>query len=190
MTLSKKAHAGDGGNAIVGNQNSIGNQTINLFDPNLLPTTKRSALFEICSTIAEKEIEYNDDYSLFENVDWTEKLEFNNVDIYSNIFDTYSDGYMEIEEVLQSYNKREIMVKKIHTLYLKSEKKRIENDEDGDFVLDLVFDEIKTIIQRHAHFNNSDLLEENIDEAIYLIMFYIFTKCKLLKKPPKEGVDF
>ena len=36
--------------------------------------------------------------------------------------------------------------------------------------------------------NNSDLLDEEVDQAIYLIMFYVFTKCKLLKPVPKGEV--
>ncbi|TCW43231.1 hypothetical protein EC917_1467 [Bacillus thuringiensis] len=80
------------------------------------------------------------------------------------------------------------MVKKIRTVYLEVEKVRKKEEFDGDYVIKQVFFRLKEEVCYSALISESDLLDEEVDEAIYLIMFYAFTKCKLLKPVPKgEG---
>lgn len=183
MALSNNAKSGDNGASIVGDKNSI--TTINLGGqtPKIL---KRSILFDICKTIAELDIVYDDEYSIQQNSDWMEKFEYNKVDLYVEIFDVYSDGYDEVSKVLQGYLKKTIMVKKIRTVYLEIEKIREKEDFDGDYVVKQVFERLKQEICYSAWISESDLLDEEVDAAIYMVMFYTFTKCKLLKPVPKD----
>ncbi|MFD1040340.1 hypothetical protein ACFQ3N_18350 [Virgibacillus byunsanensis] len=182
MTLSKSAKSGDNGTSIVGNKNSLTTFNFSSHTPKIL---KRSAVFDVCKIIAELDIDYDDEYSIQNNSDWMEKFEYNKVDLYVEVFDNYSDGYDEVSKVLHGYLKKTIMVKKIRTVYLEIERVREKEKLDGDFVIKQVFDRLKEEVWYNASINESDILDEEVDAAIYMIMFYAFTKCKLLKPVPK-----
>ena len=185
MVLGSNARSGDYGTSIVGDNNTHKTFNIGTQTPRIL---NRSAIFDVCKTIAELNIEYDDEYSIQTNSDWMEKFEYNKVDLYIDVFDNYSDGYDEVSKVLHSYLKKTIMIKKIRTVYLEVEKVRKKDKLDGDYVIQEVFRRLKEEVCYSALIGESDLLDEEVDEAIYLIMFYAFTKCKLLKPVPKgEG---
>lgn len=78
------------------------------------------------------------------------------------------------------------MVKKIRTVYLEIEKVREKEKLDGDYVVNQVFNRLKEEVWYSALTSESELLDEEVDSAIYMIMFYAFTKCKLLKPVPKD----
>lgn len=183
MALSNSAKSGDNGTSIVGNENVLTTINFSSRTPKIL---KRSAIFDVCKIIAELDIDYDDEYSIQKNSDWMEKFEYNKVDLYVKIFDNYSDGYDEVSKVLQSYLKKTIMVKKIRTVYLEVEEVREKEQLDGDFVIKQVFERLKEEVCYSALISESDLLDEEVDAAIYMIMFYAFTKCKLLKPVPKD----
>ncbi|MCL1702436.1 hypothetical protein [Lysinibacillus sp. Bpr_S20] len=183
MALSSSARSGDNGTSIVGDGNNLTTFNFGSQTPKIL---KRSAIFDVCKTIAELDIDYDDEYSIQNNSDWMEKFEYNKVDLYVGIFDNYSDGYDEVSKVLHGYLKKTIMVKKIRTVYLEVEKVREEEKLDGDYVIKQVFNRLKEEVCYSALISESDLLDEEVDQAIYLIMFYAFTKCKLLKPVPKD----
>ncbi|MBC2174231.1 hypothetical protein [Listeria booriae] len=182
MEWVNRAQSGDYGISSVGD-----GTVINVFNGVIPKSMKRSVVHEICVRVAETDLDYVDEYSIRGNVDWNEKLEFNRVGIFVDIFENYSDGYTEVEKILVGYPERDVMVKKIHTMYLKQEREREKLDKDSDFVLEEVFNQIKETVCLGHYFSDSEdnLIDEEVDEAIYLIMFYVFTKCKLLKKPTK-----
>lgn len=179
---NQSARSGDNGTSIVGDGNRLTTYNFGNRTPNIL---RRSAIFDVCKIIANLDIEYDDEYSIQNNSDWMEKFDYNNVDLYVSIFDNYSDGYDEVVKVLQEYLKKTIMVKKIRTLYLEAEKAREQGQFDGDYVVKHVFDCLKAEVCYNALMSESELLDEEVDEAIYMIMFYCFTKCKLLKPVPR-----
>lgn len=109
MALSSSARSGDNGTSIVGKNNTLTTFNFGSRTPRIL---KRSAIFDVCKTIAELNIEYDDEYSIQTNSDWMEKFVHNEVDLYIEVFDNYSDGYDEVSKVLHSYLKKAIMVKK------------------------------------------------------------------------------
>lgn len=183
MALSNSAKSGDNGTSIVGNENTLSTYNFSSQTPKIL---KRSAIFDVCKIIAELDIDYDDEYSIQNNSDWMEKFEYNKVDLYVEIFDNYSDGYDEVSNVLHGYLKKTIMVKKIRTVYLEIEKVREKEKLDGDYVVKQVFNRLKEEVWYSALTSESDLLDEEVDAAIYMIMFYAFTKCKLLKPVPKD----
>ncbi|UOR13600.1 hypothetical protein [Halobacillus amylolyticus] len=182
MAFSHSARSGDNGTSIVGDDNTL---TSIYFDNHTPKILKRSAIFEVCKIIAELEIDYDEEYSIQKNSDWMEKFDYNEVDLYIEIFDNYSDGYDEVSKVIQHYLNKTIMIKKIRTVYLEVEKVRGKEKLDGDYVIKKVFDRLKEEICYSALIGGSELLDEEVDAAIYMIMFYAFTKCKLLKPVPK-----
>ncbi|SDZ68647.1 hypothetical protein SAMN05421736_13710 [Evansella caseinilytica] len=183
MALNNTARSGDNGTSIVGDKNNLNTFNFGSKTPKIL---KRSAIFDVCKIIAELDIDYDDEYSIQKNSDWMEKFEYNKVDLYVEIFDNYSDGYDEVSKVLQGYLKKTIMVKKIRTVYLEVERVREKENLDGDYVIKQVFQRLKEEVCYNSYINENDLLDEEVDEAIYLIIFYVFTKCKLLKPVPKD----
>lgn len=182
MVLGNNARSGDNGTSIVGDNNTL--RTINIGGqaPRIL---NRSAIFDVCKIIAELDIEYDDEYSIQTNSDWMDKFDYNKVELYVEIFDNYSDRYDEVSKVLHSYLKKAIMVKKIRAVYLEVEDVRKQENLDGDYVVKQVYLRLKEEVCYSALISGCDLLDEEVDEAIYLIMFYAFTKCKLLKPVPK-----
>ncbi|UYT10393.1 hypothetical protein [Lactococcus garvieae] len=179
MISSTRAVSGDGGISGVGETVSIVQNNFSSDIPRIL---KRSVIFDICQIIAESDINYDDDYSIQHNSDWMEKLSYNNVEVYVDIFDNYSDGYKEISDILQHYIHTTKMVKKIRTVYL--EHRGYDDNINGDQIIKEVFECLKEEICDRSQLTGLDLVDEEVDEAIYLIMFYAFTKCKLLKPVP------
>jgi len=188
--MSNRAKSGNHGMSIAGNNNhvtKIDHQT-NIHFQDAPKTLSKSFLFDICKCIAESDIEYDDDYSIRDNVDWNYKLEYNEVNLYIDLFDEYCIGYEDMEKVLRNFEKRDDILKKIRAIYLKKEigQSKVSSDE----LLDLVFTEIKLhCVQICSATSENDFSDEELDEAIYLVMFYAITKCKLLKVPPKDGED-
>jgi len=183
MAFGNSARSGDNGTSLVGDNNRLTTFNLGSQTPRIL---NRTAIFDVCKTIAELDIDYDDDYSIQSNSDWMEKFEYNEVDAYIEVFDNYSDGYDVVSKVLQSYLKKTVMVKKVRTVYLEVEKVRKKENLDGDYIIEQVFCRLKEEVCYSALISESNLIDEEVDEAIYLIMFYVFTKCKLLKPIPKD----
>ncbi|MDT2636582.1 MULTISPECIES: hypothetical protein [Enterococcus] len=178
---SSTAKSGDNGTSVVGDGNIF---TSLYFDSHTPTVLSRSVILSVCKTIAEMEIEYDDDYSIQRNSDWMEKLAYNDVKVFIEIFDNYSDGYDEVSKVLQTHLKKTVMIKKIRTVYLKVDSTKPE-EADGDYIISEIFKELKEEVCCQELIQPVGLYDEDVDAAIYLIMFYAFTKCKILKPVPK-----
>lgn len=182
--MINKAISGDQGTSIIGDNNKITNITIDKTGPHIL---NRSILFEVCKSISDMDIAYDDSYSIKGNSDWNAKFEYNNVDKYIEIFENYSDAYDDVSKVINSNPKKNIMIKKIRKIYLEKEKEvNKKNVINGDEIIEAVFNEIKYHIYVIDTNQDEKLIDEYVDEAIYMIMFYTFSLCKLLKPVPKE----
>lgn len=147
---------------------------------------KRSIIFNVCRAISESNIEYDEEYSIKNNANWLHKFSFNNVKRYQEIFEDYASGYDKIEEILRGFPFREMTIRKIHTCYLKSLRNYDTKNFDGDSILEDVFKQLKTLAANVNVIESEPLYDESIDEAIYLIMFYAFSKCKLLQIPSAD----
>ncbi|HFE9852557.1 TPA: hypothetical protein ACGBG5_003359 [Enterococcus faecalis] len=180
---NSSAKSGDNGTSIVGDKNSIINVKFGSKTPKIL---SRSLISSICKTIGDMDIEYENEYSIQKNSDWMEKFEYNGVDLYIDVFDNYSDGYDEVSKILQGHLKKTAMIMKIRTIYLKIEHSRPDG-ENGDYIISRIFDILKEEVCCQELINPVGLIDEDVDAAIYLIMFYVFTKCKILKVVPKDG---
>ncbi len=154
------------------------NQTTNNFYDTI---PNRTIVYDLCMIIADSDIEAGE-YDIRSNVSWTGKLERNNVINYLEIFDDYCDVYDDFEEILVSqYDKRDKLIRKIRHIYLSVIIKNKSKEEDGDWVLDEVYNILRdTVIQ--ANYNPNEIILEDIERTIILIMFYAITKCQLLKR--------
>lgn len=144
---------------------------------------QRSILYDLCVTINQSAIvlEEEDQYSTRLNSDWLEKLEYNNVSVYAEIFGEESYAYGQVEDVIREYPNSVEMVRKVRHIYLLVEKDRLRLDEDGDYVLERVFKELCQLVDESKRPLELQLPIEQKERYIKLIMFYVFTRCQLLK---------
>lgn len=181
----KQIDSGDSSSNTIGDGNVTNNYyTMDIRQP------KRSVLTKVCLSISNSDLSDEAHYDLDSNIDWIKKYEYNEVDVFQDIFEIYSLNYPIIEQVLKNIPKdREIMIRKIHILYLQTKRKSFEGSDymsKGDQVLEEIFSKIKNIVfDELGDDPNKDegRYIEEFEESIYLIMFYSFTKCKILEKP-------
>lgn len=181
--MSEAIRSGADSNNIIGNNNRIGDTLLYIPNPN--NRMKRSVLYDVCCTLSKAEMNDREEYALHTNSDWLEKIEYNDIDEYKDVFEMYSFYYGVVEEVLKQIPKREVLIRNIKTIYRKN--KRIHFNCTKDEILDAVFNELSEIVVQSDQFSDEGLLEEEKCEAIYLIMFYAFTKCQLLDVVPRRN---
>ena len=177
MVLNTNVSSGENGISISGDGNTV---NVNKLDNINNRTIPRSLLREICIKISNIDIEESD-YSIRKNSDWLQKFEYNNVKKYIEIFDEYSEGYDSIENVLKTIPDPTSIMKKMTTLYLKIKPNDNNDNIDGDFILEQIFNKLKEEICNEDFVNPTNLYDEQVDYAIYLIMLYAFSKCKILE---------
>lgn len=138
----------------------------------------RSLLHEFCvrfASLPETPNEY--DISLSSNI--MKKIEYNEIKLYENIFrdcDFYID---DVEEILNFIPKRQNVIRKINYEYIRLRK---NNDTaDKDEICDLVHNSLLEVVS-----GDSELYIEEAEFAIHSLMYYAFTKCKLLDPVPME----
>jgi hypothetical protein len=167
---------GDGSINIAGNNN-----TANILQ---YEEFQRSLLYEVCLAIKEANIPLNedDDFSTKMNSDWLEKLEYNRVKIYAEIFQQESYAFDQLEEVIKTFPNSVGMIRKVRHIYLFVEKDREVASEDGDYVLERVFEKLAKLVDESNRPVEKQMPLEEKERYIKLVMFYVFTRCQLLKK--------
>ncbi len=165
---------GNGSVGILGNDNDV--------DLEYHPF-QMSVLHEVCKAIMDSEIPITpeDDYSLKTNSDWMQKFEYNHVVTYVDIFSDEAPDIDKLDEVMEGFSNRSLMINKIKHLYRMSEKERHEQDKDGDFVLESVFQSLCKVVDESGLPTDEQMHLEQKERYIKLVMFYAFTKCQLLK---------
>ncbi len=169
-----KLTATNGSNLISGNRSSINQYLPPIREP------KRSLIYEVCKMIAEKDFEDSSEYSISQNVNWTRKIEYNDIKKYKILFEEYSFAREDIEELLEGYEKRTTLIKHIKTFYINSVFEL--PDENNDCKLDWVFTKLCIIVDEADGFTDKIYVEDR-NQAIYQLMFYAFTKCQILEIP-------
>lgn len=170
------ATGGDGSINIAGDGNTASILQYEVF--------QRTWLYDVCLAIKEANMPLDDDdnFSIKMNSDWLEKLEYNQVNIYAEIFQQESYTFDQLEEVIKSFPNSVEMIRKVRHVYLFVEKERESKSEDGDFVLEQVFKQLCQLVdESHRPLEKQMPLEEK-ERYIKLVMFYVFTRCQLLKK--------
>lgn len=144
-------------------------------------TLNRTLLFDFCEKIISIGIGY-DEYEITTATNFDDKIQYNEIEIYKEIFYECDYYLEEVELVLEEIPNRQLVLQKINKIYKKEKKFSKENCKDKlcENVYNILFEQVK------SDQNSSSLLIEEVEQSLHLIMYYSFTKCKLLDPMPKE----
>lgn len=139
----------------------------------------RTYLFDFCLKFSEVE-DTADSYDGNLTSDFEGKMDYNEIDVYKDIF-FECDHYLEdVETILEGIPRRQRILSNINNKYKKL--KRFGQWEHKDELCEGVYNYLIEAIQND---NNSELIYvEDAELAIHALMYYAFTKCKLLDPVP------
>ncbi|AKD39222.1 hypothetical protein I926_09560 [Pasteurella multocida subsp. multocida OH4807] len=113
-----------------------------------------------------------------------EKIDFNNIEIYKDDLEDYIDFYYRIDDKMKIYNETDPMFLERTTQYVKAVYKRCDpKNKKPDSVISEMENKINDEIIRNTSIKSLDDLS-----YITYVVFYIFAKCKIFKKPIKNYV--
>lgn len=156
--------------------------TISLYKTVENNSFKRSILYDICRAIKNASIPLYEelDYD-FKESGWDEKMDYNQIQIYADIFRQEAFAYDELDEVMREFTNREAMIMKINHTYRMTLKEQTNPNIDNDTILEEVFNKLMKVVDDSSFPEKKQIHIEQKERYIRLIMFYAFTKCKLLK---------
>lgn len=144
-------------------------------------TLNRTFLYDFCEKLISSVIGY-DEYEITNATNFDDKIHYNEIDLYKDIF-YECDYYLEdVEIMLEEIPNRQIILQKINWIYKKEKKFSVWNCKDQlcENVYMKLFEQIQTD-QKSQH-----LIIEEVELSLHLLMYYSFTKCKLLDPIPEE----
>lgn len=167
----------DGNNnlANTGNNNSF--VTLNIDSSS--KTLNKTFLYDFCKMFSEVEDSLEEDNHFMAPSGIIQKIEYNEIENYKVIFEECDFYLKDVEEILNQIPKRKRIIFNIHKTYLRAKK---ETGFSKDDMCDFVHDELYTqlINCREA----KDISVQDAQLAICALMYYAFTKCKLLDPVP------
>lgn len=145
-----------------------------------------SILYDLCKKLCKK-IDFKEieelEYEMY-NSDWIEKLEYNKIEkVYLNIFKEISLDLDIIEEVVNSLDNQDSFIKWINLKYQKLCVKFPKKTKEQ--ILIALNEEMEEQLKNTIENDNIYAIEElslNIDR----ILFYAFTRCKVLDPIKKQ----
>lgn len=141
-----------------------------------------SILYDFCVEFSKIEFELHlDDDPQTPPSDIEEKITFNEIDVYKDIFQDCEQYYDDVEEILKEVPNRQKIIKNINQKYKKI--KKFEEWVDKDQLCQLMFQDLYNILANVQ--NKNVILEEDANLSIHAIMYYAFVKCKLLDPVPQ-----
>lgn len=169
-----------------GNQTNVANgpQTINNINQNLpnIVTTKPSniqrLLEGISDLVAQEEIEISDLDLIPYNIE--KKIDFNDLNNYRDYVDIYKENYYIVCARIKDLKLNGfISIEQAIFKYVQKKFMKLSNLNTADLLIEEIVSEIKQdlICNLGAMLNHEDL------EYISDIVFYVFSKCKIFKKP-------
>lgn len=176
MSIKNK---GDGNTNNSGNNNDFRKYEAHYYDT--AKSINRSYLFDFCLEFSKIELAPDNEYDTSTVSGYEDKMDYNEIDIYKDIFTACAHYIEDVESILNEIPNRELLVKNINTVYKKM--KKFESWPDKDHLCDLVFKNLYTKLAENI--SSNDLVEEQANEAIHTIMYYALTKCKLLDPIPE-----
>ncbi|MFJ7471655.1 hypothetical protein ACIQWI_24320 [Peribacillus frigoritolerans] len=139
----------------------------------------RTYLFDFCLKFSEVE-DAPEVYDADLTSDFEGKMDYNEIDVYKDIFfecDHYLD---DVEIILEGIPRRQRILSNINTKYKKI--KRFGQWDNKDELCEGVYDYLIEAIQNDN--NSKSIFVEDVELAIHALMYYAFTKCKLLDPIP------
>jgi len=179
--LNHKIDAGDGSYSAIGtNNNNNTTTTVNTFVINGVKIMKTSEIYKVCCVLAQKTLQNNYSFDVSGNANWNQKILFNQLVKYRDIFELYMPYYDDIHTILSSSEiDGESLIRNIKTIYINI--KYSTNKYSADMIIDCVFEELYKLVEDP----NPEVLVsvETKKDTIYLVVFYVFTMCQILEKP-------
>lgn len=162
-----------------GDNNLINTGDVNINNYNSNPgILNRTRLYEFCEQFSFLDDLYEPDYSFELPSDISDKISYNELDEYNEIFKDVSHTLDDVENILSNIPKRGSIIKKIKGIYLNC---KIDNkDKSKDQLCKLVFH--KLLEQLNYTNSEASLYEEDTYFAIQCLMYYSFTKCQILDR--------
>lgn len=160
--------------------NVVNTGDTNYYYSNTPPKLNRSRLYEFCKEFVEIEGLEESAYSLVLPSDIADKIEYNELKEYKEIFIDVSHTLEDVDRTLSQIPKRGNIIRRIKSIYLnfQIEKNEVSKNE----LCRLVFDELFQIIDYSNDENK--LYVEDTSFAIQSLMYHAFTKCQILDRVP------
>lgn len=154
--------------------------TINKFYSPSAKVLNRTRLYEFCKQFESLNGLDEPDYSMELPSDITDKISYNELDEYKEIFIDVSHTLEDVESILSNIPKRGSIIRRIKGIYLNS---KIQNkDTNKDLLCNLVFNELLESV--NCSDDETSLFQEDTYFAIQCLMYYAFTKCQILDRVP------
>ncbi len=165
---------------ISGDGNTLDQRTIvNVsYESRFLP---RTLLFEFCDKFSKIEVPGDVDNPKKPS-EYVAKMEYNSIEVYRSIFLEVDHYYDDIEDILLEIVRRDRILSNINKTYTKY--KGFHKGVDNDQICELVYDYLLQQTLNDVSF--SGMFIEDTQEAIYALMYYAFTKCRLLDPVPDK----
>lgn len=138
-------------------------------------TLNRTFLYEYCNNFEYRISEQDRTLQVPSNI--MDKISFNQLNFYKIIFENYSIHLDSVEQVLAGVSILEKIVNDIHFEYLKIASSN--NVLSGDEICEKIFEYLYTKISNDP--GSKNLIEEDVKNALYSLMYYVFIRCKILK---------
>ncbi|GEL76564.1 ABC-three component system protein [Tenuibacillus multivorans] len=136
----------------------------------------RSYLFDFCIEFSKKDLSPENEYDISITSNIEDKMDFNDLDLFKDFFIGCSHYIEDVETILEDIPNRELLIKNINSIYKNT--KKFKQWDDKDHLCHLVFESLYEKLSTNVR--SYDMIEEEAVEAIYAIMYYAFTKCKIL----------
>lgn len=143
----------------------------------------RTVLYSFCKQFSETtlpEAIISDSHALPSEID--NKMNYNEIQYYREVFINCDIYLNDVEEILIQIPKREVIILKIARIY--RTKKLQNNWNNKDQLCSFVFEELMEVITNDPL--SGQLFNEETELAIEALMYYAFTKCKLLDPVPER----
>lgn len=164
-----------------GNTQHNGDTIINIGYP-----LSQTVMYSLLEIVRDSVVNPEDDYSLSDPKEFSDKLVYNNAPRYKEIFMEYADSFGRLEEVIEEFENSEQIVKKIRRLYLEVADYNEHHEMivgNGDIQLKNIEQTLIQIIKCDKRFWESNMTDEVIEEFVLSLLSYTVFKCKVLVVP-------
>jgi phage pi2 protein 07 len=166
-----------------GNLNNTGNGNNFKFEYYFNPIKRlnRTYLYDFCVKFAEIE-DGNENYNTAVTSDIEEKMNYNEINLYKEIFLECDHYFDDVELILQEIPNRQRILSKIEFQYKRF--KNFDKWKNKDELCEKVYRSLLETIENDQ--NSSNIIIEDAEIAIHALMYYAFVKCKLLDPVPNS----
>lgn len=167
---------------VTGNDNTVINGHNNTVETHHHTSTRhlsKTYLYEFCLKFGDT-VQVPEKYNIDKQSNYIDKMDYNEIIYYRKKFFESDHYYSDLEEILKQIPKREAILVNINDLYDKF--KSLRKWDNKDQLCEMVFEELVNITNKDENF--SGMYQEDIFIALYALMYYAFTKCKLLDPVP------